>query len=123
MEDGGRRAEGGHWADHEGPWRRAEGEKFLLCFSTAVITTQVRVWCALRILGKSFVAFPRPNLPYSGNHAMDISIFCKLKELTFYFKFHWPLPSTCNGYLMLMLWQKSSLEGGRVGTSRGSSFQ
>ena len=27
--------EGGHWADHEGLWRRADGEKFLLRFSTA----------------------------------------------------------------------------------------
>ena len=25
VEGGGRRAEGGHWAEHEGLWRRAEG--------------------------------------------------------------------------------------------------
>ena len=37
VEGGGRRAEGGHWADHEGLWRTADGEKFLLRFSTAVI--------------------------------------------------------------------------------------
>ena len=29
------RAEGGHWADDEGQWRTADGEKFLLRFSTA----------------------------------------------------------------------------------------
>ena len=34
-EGGRRRAEGGHWTDHEGLWRTAEGEKFLLRFSTA----------------------------------------------------------------------------------------
>ena len=30
------RAEGGHWADDEGQWWTADGEKFLLRFSTAV---------------------------------------------------------------------------------------
>ena len=37
MEGRGRRAEGGHWADDEGLWRTADGEKFLLRFSTAEV--------------------------------------------------------------------------------------
>ena len=47
VEGGGRRAEGGHWADHEGLWRTEDGEKFLLRFSTADILTHI-------ILSKSF---------------------------------------------------------------------
>ena len=35
--------EGGHWADHEGLWRTADGEKFLLRVSTAVIMTTYAV--------------------------------------------------------------------------------
>ena len=35
VEGGKRRSEGGHWADNEGQWRTADGEKFLLRFSTA----------------------------------------------------------------------------------------
>ena len=33
-ESGGRTL-GGHWADEEGQWQTADGEKFLLRFSTA----------------------------------------------------------------------------------------
>ena len=36
VEGGEQRAEGGQWADHEELWRTADGEKFLLRFSTAL---------------------------------------------------------------------------------------
>ena len=36
---GGRRAEGGHWADHEGLWRRERSFYFVL-----VPPTIIRVW-------------------------------------------------------------------------------
>ena len=39
VEGGERRAEGGHWADDEGQWRTADGEKFLLRFSNTQIIT------------------------------------------------------------------------------------
>ena len=41
-EGGGRRAEGGHWADDEGLWQTADGEKFLLRFSTAAQMSNCR---------------------------------------------------------------------------------
>ena len=43
VEVGERRAEGGHWADDKGQWQTADGEKFLLRFSTAAIFFHVFV--------------------------------------------------------------------------------
>ena len=39
VEGGEQRGEGGHWADDEGQWGTADGEKFLLRFSTAPTRT------------------------------------------------------------------------------------